>query len=148
MDAIVTGPTDPIVNTQDQALCHLFFHCCLEDENFSNAEMDDLSGKIVALGLQPRVNIREELVRYRSYKPTITDEPNYLKRLIQEINPVNELALYSYCVELCLDDPLLDPREEALLGMIREELDIDPATGDIVNRLIAQRKAAETQKTF
>jgi hypothetical protein len=126
MDNIVVQSNDPIVNDQDQALCHLFFHCCLEDENFSNAEMDDLSGTIVALGLQPRVNIREELVRYRSYRPGITDERGYLKRLIQEINPVNDLALYSYCVELCLDDPLLDPREETLLNMIREELGIMP----------------------
>ena len=26
-----------IVNDQDQALAHLFFHCCLEDENFTQA---------------------------------------------------------------------------------------------------------------
>lgn len=148
MDNIVVQSNDPIVNDQDQALCHLFFHCCLEDEKFSNAEMDDLSGKIVALGLQPRVNIREELVRYRSYRPDISDERSYLKRLIQEINPVNDLALYSYCVELCLDDPLLDPREETLLNMIREELGIGPDAGDTINRLIAQRKVAETQKIF
>ncbi|HEY4060549.1 MAG TPA: hypothetical protein VGM30_01545 [Puia sp.] len=148
MDAIEIGSADPIVNNQDQALCHLFFHCCLEDEKFSDAEMNDLSGKIVALGLQPRVNIREELVRYRQYRSTITDEQAYLKRLIQEINPVNELALYSYCVELCLDDPMLDSREETLLDRIRGELGIDPAAGDTVNRLVAQRKAVEIQKIF
>lgn len=26
-----------IVNSQDQALCHLFFHCCLEDDQFTDA---------------------------------------------------------------------------------------------------------------
>jgi hypothetical protein len=137
-----------IVNNQDQALCHLFFHCCLEDEQFTNAEMDDLSGKLVSLGLSTKVNIKEELVSYRSYKPAITDEQVYIRYLLQLIKPVNELALYSYCVELCVDDPLLDAREEALLMKVAEELEIPAEDAGIVNRLIAQRKAVELQKIF
>jgi hypothetical protein len=133
---------------QDQALCHLFFHCCLEDEQFTAAEMDDLSGKLVALGIPPKLNIKEELLYYRRYRPAIIDEQSYLRHLIQLINPVNELALYSYCVELCIDDPLLDPREESLLNKIRQELGIEPDAGDIITRLIAQRKVVETQKIF
>jgi hypothetical protein len=144
--AIANNPEQLL--SQDQALCHLFFHCCLEDEQFTAAEMDDLSEKLVALGIPPKLNIKEELLYYRRYRPSIVDEQSYLRYLIQLINPVNELALYSYCVELCIDEPLLDPREEALLNKIREELGITPNAGDIITRLIAQRKAVGMQKIF
>jgi hypothetical protein len=136
------------VNSQDQALCHLFFHCCLEDDRFSETEMEDLSGKLVSLGLRTKINIRDELVNYRSYRSTIADEQVYIRWLLGLINPVNELALYSYCVELCIDDPLLDAREEALLVKIGAELDIPTTDSLTINRLIAQRKAVEIQKIF
>jgi hypothetical protein len=136
------------VSNQDQALCHLFFHCCLEDERFSESEMDDLSGKLVTLGLRTKINIKDELVIYRNYKPSITDEQAYIHYLLGLIKPVNELALYSYCAELCIDDPLLDAREEALLVKIATELDIPTSDSLTINRLIAQRKAVEIQKIF
>jgi hypothetical protein len=147
MDTIIVNNQEQVL-TQDEALCHLFFHCCLEDEKFTEPEMNDLSGKLVVLGLHSKINVKEELIRYRSYKPTIEDERIYIRQLLQAINPVNELALYSYCVELCIDDPSLDAREEALLNKIREELDISAETGEIINRLVAQRKVAETQQLF
>ncbi|HEY6902456.1 MAG TPA: hypothetical protein VI233_17485 [Puia sp.] len=137
-----------IVNNQDQALCHLFFHCCLEDGRFSDQEMDDLSGKLVSLGLRTRMSIKEELQTYRNYQSAIADEQVYIRYLIGLIKPVNELALYSYCVELCIDDPALDAREEALLVKIGEELDIPTEESLVINRLIAQRKAVEIQKVF
>ena len=137
-----------IVNNQDQALCHLFFHCCLEDNQFSEQEMNDLSGKLVALGLRNKMNIKDELISYRSYKPEITDEQAYIRWLLGLIKPVNELALYSYCVELCIDDPNLDAREEALLTKIAAGLEIPMEASILINRLIAQRKAVETQKIF
>jgi hypothetical protein len=137
-----------IVNNQDQALCHLFFHCCLEDDHFSETEMEDLSGKLVSLGLRTKINIKDELVTYRSYRSTIADEQVYVRWLLGLIKPVNELALYSYCVELCIDDPLLDAREEALLVKIGAELDIPTTDSLTINRLIAQRKAVEIQKIF
>ena len=139
-----------IVTGQDQALCHLFFHCCLEDGQFTEAEMDNLSGKLVALGLQPKVHIREELVSYRSYKPSITEENEkaYLIYLIQLIKPVNELALYSYCVELCISDPSLDAREDALLNRVAEVLEIEPGIALIIQKLMAQRRAVDLQKVF
>ncbi len=137
-----------IVNNQDQALCHLFFHCCLEDDRFTEPEMNDLSAKLVELGLQPKVKIKEELISYRSYKSSITDEKAYLLYLIQLINPVNDLALYSYCVELCISDPVLDPREDALLNNIAETLDINAEEEDIIQKLIAQRRAVQLQKIF
>jgi len=137
-----------IVNSQDQALCHLFFHCCLEDDRFSETEMEDLSGKLVSLGLRTKINVKDELVNYRSYRSTIADEQVYIRWLLGLIKPVNELALYSYCVELCIDDPLLDAREEALLVKIGAELDIPTTDSLTINRLIAQRKAVEIQKIF
>ncbi|MBS1662706.1 MAG: TerB family tellurite resistance protein [Bacteroidetes bacterium] len=137
-----------IVNNQDQALCHLFFHCCLEDDRFSEQEMDDLSGKLVSLGLRTKLSIKEELQTYRNYRPAIGDEQVYVRYLLSLIKPVNELALYSYCVELCIDDPILDAREEALLVKIGEELDIPTIDSLTINRLIAQRKAVEIQKIF
>ena len=137
-----------IVSNQDQALCHLFFHCCLEDDRFTEPEMESLSGTLVELGLQPKLNIKNELISYRTYKSSITDETAYLKFLITFINPVNELALYSYCVELCISDPAPDPREEALLNKIADVLEIEPGIGIILNKLTAQRKAVKIQKKF
>ena len=137
-----------IVKDQDQALCHLFFHCCLEDDQFTEAEMDNLSAKLVTLGLQPKVHIKDELVSYRSYKASITDESPYLAYLIELIAPVNELALYSYCLELCISDPTLDAREGSLLNKLAGILEIEPGIAQIIEKLVAQRRAVEIQKVF
>ena len=137
-----------IVKDQDQALCHLFFHCCLEDDQFTEAEMDNLSAKLVTLGLQPKVHIKDELVSYRSYRTSIADERSYLVYLIQLIKPVNELALYSYCLELCISDPTLDAREESLLSKLADILAIEPGIAQIIEKLVAQRRAVEIQKVF
>jgi hypothetical protein len=139
---------DTITITQDQALCHLFFHCCLEDQQFSGPEMDDISEKIVELELQSRINIGDELVTYQADKKTITDEEEYIRHLVKIIRPVNDLALYSYCVELCLIEPFLDPREESLLKKIGEALDIDSDSRELINKLVAQRRAVKVQKIF
>ncbi|HEY4206321.1 MAG TPA: hypothetical protein VGM31_05905 [Puia sp.] len=139
-----------IVTSQDQALCHLFFHCCLEDDQFTEAEMDNLSSKLVALGLQPRVHIKDELISYRSYKPSVNgeNEKAYIAYLIQLIRPVNELALYSYCVELCISDPSLDAREDSFLSRLARTLEIEPGIAMIIQKLMAQRRAVELQKVF
>jgi hypothetical protein len=137
-----------IVNNQDQALAHLFFHCCLEDELFTQAEMDDLSAKLVILGLNTRINIKEQLITYRSYRSAIPDEQLYIRFLLTLINPVNDLALYSWCVELCIDDPTFDAREEALLHKIAVELRLDNIDATVIRNCIAQRKAVELKKIF
>src|ERR1700744_230887 len=137
-----------IVDNQDQALVHLFFHCCLEDDRFTEPEMEDLSAKLVLLGIPARMNIKEELIEYRHYKASITDEQVYLRYLFGLIKTVNELALYSYCVELVIDDQSIDAREEALLVKIAEELEMKKEEAATINRLIAQRKAVEIQKIF
>ncbi len=137
-----------VVDNRDQALVHLFFHCCLEDNRFTEPEMEDLSAKLVLLGIPPKMNIKEELIGYRRYKPSITDEQIYIRYLFDLIKPVNELALYSYCVELVLDDQFLDAREEALLAKIAEELELEKQEAATINRLVSQRKAVEMQKIF
>lgn len=45
--------------------------------------------------------------------------------LLKLINPVNVLALYSYCAELCFSDASIDPREDALLHKIGDGLELD-----------------------
>src|ERR1700744_1119899 len=54
--------------------CKLITHVYLEDDRFTDSEMDDLSAKLVLLGLRGKVNIKEELVSYRSYTADIADE--------------------------------------------------------------------------
>jgi hypothetical protein len=139
---------DTIEMTQDQAITHLFFHCCMEDEAFTEAELDDVSGKFVELGLYPRINFGEEIVIYRTNRKTITDEDEYIRQLLQTIRPVNELALFSWCVELCLVEPFLDPREESLLKKIGKALDLDSGSRELIIKLMAQRKAVKLQKIF
>jgi hypothetical protein len=74
MDNTIATTYVSVVDNQDQALVHLFFHCCLEDDRFTEPEMEDLSAKLVLLGIPPKMNIKEELIDYRHYKPAITDE--------------------------------------------------------------------------
>jgi len=148
MDNTIATTYVSVVDNQDQALVHLFFHCCLEDDRFTGPEMEDLSAKLVLLGIPPRMNIKEELIGYRHYKPAITDEQVYIRYLFGLIKPVNEMALYSYCVELVVDDQFLDAREEALLAKIAEELELEKEEAATINRLVAQRKAVEIQKIF
>jgi hypothetical protein len=138
----------PIVDDPDRALCHLFFHCCLEDEQFTASELDDLSARLVLLGLPPRIDFKKELVSYLAYKPAIRDEQVYIRYLARLINPVNELALYSYCTELLLDDPVPDPGKNALLKKIAAELNLTRDETQLVNRLIAQRKAVAIRRIF
>ena len=85
---------------------------------------------------------------YRSYRSEIPDEQLYVRYLLSLIKPVNELALYSWCVELCIDDPSLDAREEALLHKISVELSVDNMDAAVIRKCIAQRKAVELKKIF
>lgn len=134
------------VTSQDQALCHLYFHCALKDNMVTDAELDLLSARFVELGLQKNLNFKNEMMHYRAYQSSITDEKKYLDHLIKLIHPVNELALYSYCVELTFSDDTMDIMEEQLLGKIANILRVDEAQQHVVKDLIAQRKVVETQK--
>jgi uncharacterized tellurite resistance protein B-like protein len=135
------------ITTQDEAICHLFLHCCFKDGKFSEEEIDDVSQKFVDLQMHRDLNFKEELRHYRTYESGLEDETEYLKYIIKLINPVNDLALYSYCVELCLSDSLLSSTEELLLKRIAVILEIEEEQTTIDN-LITQRKAVELEKIF
>ena len=106
------------ITTQNEAICHLFLHCCYKDGRFSHDEVDTVSQKFVDLQIHKDLNFKEELEHYKAYQVDMPDEEQYLNYIIKLINPVHDLALYSYCVELCLSDGLLSAEEESLLKKI------------------------------
>ncbi len=138
---------EDIIKTQNEAICHLFLHCCFKDGRFSSEEIDSVSTKFVDLQIHKDLNFKEELQRYKSYKSSIVNEDDYLKYLIKLINPVHDLALYSFCVELCLSDSLLSTEEQTLLKKISSILNIGEEQTTVDN-LITQRKAVEMEKMF
>lgn len=135
-----------LVRTQDQALCHLYFHCCLKDGVLSEAETDGLAERFVTLGMQKNMNFKDEMDAYKLYKNDVKDERLYLEYLVKLINPANELALYSHCVELTFSDELMDESEESLVKKIAEVLKIDEAKQQVIQKLIVERKVVETKK--
>jgi uncharacterized tellurite resistance protein B-like protein len=135
------------ITSKDEAICHLFLHCCFKDGNFSREEIDSVSSKFVDLEIHRDLNFKEELIHYQSYKSSIQDENEYLQYIFKLINPVQDLALYSYCVELCLSDQQLSAEEENLLTKIASLLDINDEKNTI-DKLIIQRKAVEVEKIF
>lgn len=136
------------VTTQEEALSHLFFHCCFNDNEFNDDELKAITDKLVAVGLHKNLNFKDEVVKYRTYRLELQDEKAYLQYLVQLIRPTNELALFSYCTELCLGDAFLGPSEENLLRQIAEVLDIEAAQHDAIVKLMIQRRIVETQKLF
>ena len=136
------------VTTQEEALCHLFFHCCLKDGSFSEPELEQVSAKIVGLGLRSQVNVKEEVIHYTTYKPEIKDETEFLQHLLTLINPVNDLALYSYCLELMLSDSSFDIAEEMLTDKIAGILNMEENSREVIKKLMAQRRIVETDKLF
>ena len=135
------------ITTQNEAICHLFLHCCYKDGKFSHDEVDTVSQKFVDLDIHKDLNFKEELEHYKSYQAEMPNEEQYLNYIIKLINPVHDLALYSYCVELCLSDGLLSAEEESLLKKISTVLDIGEEQSTVDN-LITQRKAVEMEKIF
>ena len=137
-----------VVTTQAEAITHLFLHCCYRDGVFTKSEIKTVSDKLVAAGLQADLNFKEEINKYQSYRLDITDEGSYLEYLIGLIMPVNELALFSYCIELCLSDTSLDPKEERFLNELGTALNIEEQEQEVSKKLIVQRKIVETQQIF
>lgn len=136
------------VTTQEEAVCHLFFHCCLKDNDFSPEELDQISVKIVAMGLRSELNVKEEVIHYKTYQAAMTDETAYLEYLINLINPVNELAIYSYCLELMMSDSSFDLSEEKLIRQIARALKIGEKEQEVIDKLITQRKVVEIDNLF
>lgn len=139
---------DDIVKTQDEAICHLFLHCCMKDGNLNDAEIENLAGKFVALNMHRELNFKKQTDHYRSYSATITDESFYLQFLVRIINPVNNLALYSSCIELILSDANLDLVEDKLLSTIAGVLKIDFSEQRTIQKLMIQRRIVETERIF
>jgi uncharacterized tellurite resistance protein B-like protein len=135
------------ITTQDEAICHLFLHCCFKDGNFSQEEINVVTEKFVELQIHRDLNFKEELLHYKSYKENIPDEREYLQYLLKLINPVQNFALYSYCVELSLSDSLLSEAEASLLKQIAALLEIDQEK-ETIDKLITQRKAVELERIF
>jgi len=130
----------------DQALCHLLFHCCLKDGRFDAAEIDLVSEIFVQFGLQHDLNFKEEVRTYKDYSGGITDEQEYIDYLVGLIMPVNELALFSWCVELTLSDSKMSAEEESLLGRIADSLNISDDESRIITNLMVQRKVVLSEK--
>jgi len=138
---------DSYITTKDEAVCHLFLHCCFRDGTFSQDEIDNVSAKFVDLQIHRDLNFKEELQHYKTYQNELEDETEYLRYLTKLITPVQDLALYSYCVELCLSDGLMSSTEELLLKRIAVILEIEEEQSTIDNLMI-QRKAVELEKIF
>ena len=134
------------VSTPDQALCHLYFHCCLRDGKLAPAETDSMADRFVHLGMQKELNFKNEMTTYRSYQAEIIDEWLYLEYLLKLISPVNTLALFSYCVELVMSDEQFDQVEEDLIKIIASLLEIDEKQQQVILKLIVERKVVETDK--
>ncbi|MFT4153408.1 TerB family tellurite resistance protein [Parafilimonas sp.] len=136
------------ITTQDEAICHLFLHCCFKDGNFTQEEVNTVASKFVDLQIHKDLNFKEELLHYRSYKENMEDENAFLQYLLKLINPVQNLALYSYCIELCLSDQQLTADEDALLSKLAVQLEVSNEDKHVVDKLTTQRKAVEIEKIF
>jgi len=136
------------VTTPDEAVSHLFFHCCFKDGQMTGNEIEVVSEKLVDAGLNKELDFKEEVLRYKSYRSEITDETTYINNLVAHIHPTNELALFSYCIELSLSDGTLQAAEETLLQTIGEALGIETDAQQTCIKLMVQRKVVETEKVF
>jgi hypothetical protein len=139
---------DTLITTPDVALCHLFIHCCFKDGEFKQTEIDLAADKFVSLELHKELNFKDEMRNYKSYQIAITDEVKYLEYLIKLINPTNEAALYSHCLELCLSDSQLDTLENKLFDILGNILQLTEAEQNIIKKIMIQREVVKTNKFF
>jgi len=137
-----------LITAPDEALSHLFFHCCFRDGTITENEIKTVSEKLVAAGLNKQLNFKDEVVRYRAYRNEIINEDAYIESLVQAIKPVNSLALYSTCIELCLSDGLLQQEEESLLQILAASLHLTDQEKAISKKIMVQRKLVETGKVY
>lgn len=137
-----------LLKAPEEGLCHLFYYCCMKDDTFQDAELNIISDKMVAIDLHKKLNFKDEMQKFKSYKNTITDEDMYLKYLISIIQPNNTLALFSWCAELCTGDGSVGFEEEALLSRIAKILNIGETEKDLLQRLMVQRRKVLVEKEF
>lgn len=137
-----------LIKTQEEAVSHLFIHCCYGNGKFTEEELDAISEKLVALKLHKELNFKEEIKRYISYTGNIGNEEDYIGYLVSLIMPVNELALFSWCAELCVSDAFIDATEEQLLQRLGSALAIKEENQALIQKLTVQRYLVFTQKYF
>jgi len=137
-----------IVKTPDEALCHLFLHCCMKDGALKSEELDMAADRIVRLNIHRNVDIKTETRRYVEYLSSVSDQAEYINYLVRIITPVNSLALYSYCVELILSDEQIELTEDKLLSHIGNSLLLSKEEQHTVQKLIVQRRIIESDRIF
>ena len=137
-----------LLKAPEEGLCHLFYYCCLKDDEFKESELEIISEKMVSIDLHKKLNFKDEMQKFKSYKNTITDEEAYLQYLISIIKPYSTLALFSWCVELCICDDRVSFDEEALLARIAKQLKIGDMEKDLILRLMVQRNSVLVEKVF
>lgn len=136
------------ITSQDEAVCHLFLHCCFKDGIFSKDEINAIASRFVDLQIQKDLNFKIEVQHYKAYINTVSNEDEYLQHLFKLINAIQNLALYFYCAELCLSDKSLSKEEASLLSKIAGLLKISSGNKALLDKLAAQCKTVETEKIF
>ena len=137
-----------LLKAPEEGLCHLFYYCCMKDDVFKDSELDTISEKMVSIDLHKKLNFKDEMQKFKSYKNTITDEDMYLTYLISIIHPNNTLALFSWCAELCVSDDSVSADEDGLLYRIAKLLNIGETEKDLVQRVMVQRRNVLAKKEF
>ena len=136
------------INTHDQALVHLAFHCCLKDGELHDAELDFVSSAFVAKGLNKDLDLKQEIQSYQAYYKNMKDETAYLLFLIRNISPKNKLALFAFCAEIVNRDGNISLSEEVLLNKLASLLYIREGENLAIQRLIAELNAVEKANAF
>jgi uncharacterized tellurite resistance protein B-like protein len=137
-----------LIKAPEEGICHLFYYCCMKDGKFEEAELDNISDKLVSIGLQKKLNFKDEMRKFKSYQSSITDEDIYLKYLISVIKSTNDLALLSWCIELCAADGNISREEQQLLVRIGNMLNIGDTEQELIQRLMVQRSNVLQKKGF
>jgi hypothetical protein len=137
-----------LLKAPEEGLCHLFYYCCMKDDTFKESELDVISDKMVSIDLHKKLNFKDEMQKFKSYKNNIVNEEAYLKYLISIIKPNNPLALFSWCAELCISDDNVSFEEEALLARLAQLLNIGETEQELVKRLMVQRSSVLAEKVF
>src|SRR4051794_25373677 len=125
---------ETLTTTSEVALCHLFIHCCFKDGEFKIEEIDEASEKFVLLELHKNLNFKDEMLKYNSYRNSIEDETEFLQYLIKLINPTNDAALFSHCLELCLSDRQLDTLEDKFFEILGNVLQLSQSEQSIIKK--------------
>ncbi len=100
------------------------------------------------MGLNKELNFKDELIDYKNYRLSITNEAEYIQAIVAQINPTSELALFSYCMELGLSDSSLEFVEKDLIDTIGDVLQIDKTEQDVIQKLMIQRQLVAVNKFF